>query len=246
VDLPDVVPLASLTPARERTIPVEPALSPLFPDGGLQRGHVVGCQGVAARSAALALTVRAVSDGAWLAVVGIDDFGIEAATEFGIPAGRVVAIAAVTPQEWAERIAAAADGFELILAVPPSGAERMMPTAMRRVRQRLHARGSVLVLVPRGAGNNGFTGVDVEIAATGGEWLGIGAGHGRLIARRVGVRSSGRRVPRPITVDCWLPGPDGRVDVVQTGWVDVVREPAGASTRASAGGSDIDVVTRAS
>jgi hypothetical protein len=248
VDLPDVAPLASFTPARELAIPVEPALSPLFPDAGLQRGHVVGCRGVAARSAALALAVRAVSDGAWLAVVGIDDFGIEAATELGIPAARVVAVAAATPQEWAERITAAADGFELILTVPPSGAERMMPTVMRRVRQRLRARGSVLVLVPRGVGDSGFAGVDVEIVTTGGQWLGIGAGHGRLIARRVAVRSSGRRVPRPITVDCWLPGPDGRVDVVQSGRVDVVGEPAEASslTPASAGGSDVDVVTRAS
>jgi hypothetical protein len=234
VDLPDVAPLASLTPARERTIPVEPALSQLFPDGGLQRGHVVGCRGVAARSAALALTVRAVSDGAWLAVVGIDDFGIEAATELGLAAGRVVAIAAATPQEWAERTAAAADGFELILTVPPAGAER----AIRKIRQRLQARGSVLIVVPRATGTGGFTSVDVEIATSDGEWLGIGVGHGRLVARRVTMRSSGRRVPQPVTIDCWLPGPDGRVDVVQTGRIALAGEPAEKSR--------VAVVTQAS
>jgi hypothetical protein len=211
--------LASLTPARERTIPVEPALSQLFHDAGLQRGHVVGCSGVAARTAALALAARAVSDGSWLAVVGIDDFGIEAATELGIPAERVVAIAATTSQEWAERTAAAADGFELILTALPAGAER----AIRKIRQRIQARGSVLIVVPRGPETRGVTGADVEITTTDGEWFGIGAGHGHLVARRVAVRSSGRRVPRPVTVDCWLPGPDGRVDVVQTGRVTLAR-----------------------
>jgi hypothetical protein len=234
VDLPAVAPLASLTPARERTIAVEPALSQLFHDTGLQRGHVVGCSGVAARSAALALTARAVSDGSWLAVVGLDDFGIEAATELGVPAERVVAIAAATSQEWAERTAAAADGFELILTALPSGAGR----TIRKIRQRLKARGSVLIVVPRGPETHGVADVDVEITTTDGEWLGIGAGHGHLVARRVTVRSCGRRVPRPVTVDCWLPGPDGRVDVVQSGRVAL----AGESTEVSKG----DIVTRAS
>lgn len=234
MDLPDVATLASLTPARERTIPVEPALSRLFPDAGLQRGHVVGCRGVAARTAALALTARAVCDGAWLAVIGIDDFGVEAAAELGIPTERVVTIAATSTREWAERTAAAADGFELILTAFPAGAER----ALRKVRQRLQARGSVLIVIPRRSDVDGCAGADVEIATSDGEWLGIGAGHGRLVARRVTVRSSGRRVPRPISVDCWLPGPDGKVDVAQTGRVAFTSEP----TR----GSDVDVATRAS
>jgi len=223
----DVATLASITPARERTVPVEPALSQLFPEAGLQRGHVIGCRGVAARTAALALTARAVTEGAWLAVVGLDDLGVEAATELGIPAERVVAIAAATPREWAERTAAAADGFELIITTLPTGAER----GLRKVRQRLQARGSVLIVVPpatttvrnvrpgSGAGGFGF-----DVATSHGEWLGIGEGHGRLVARRVGVRSSGRRIPRPVTIDCWLPGPDGRVDIVQTGQVTLVED----------------------
>jgi len=221
VELPVIAPLASLTPARERTIPVEPALTGLFPDNGIRRGHVVGCVGVAARSIALALTARAVADGAWLAVVGIDDLGVEGAVELGVPAERVVAIAATTAQEWAERLVAAADGFELIITVAPARAEQVM----RQVRQRLQARGTVVLTVPSspgshsqqsGRGSNPIH-TDVDITTTGGEWLGIGEGHGRLVARRVMVASSGRRIPRPVTVDCWLPGPDGRVDVVQAG-----------------------------
>lgn len=239
MELPAVAPLASLTPARERTIQIEPALSRLFPDAGLQRGHIIGCRGVAARSLSLALAARPVAAGAWLAVVGLDDFGVEAAVELGVPAERVVAIAATTAHEWAERTAAAADGFELILTAPPTGADR----AMRQVRQRLKARGGVLIAVPRsGSGAGSCSGADIEISTSDDEWYGIGAGHGRLMARRVTVRSSGRRVPRPVTVDCWLPGPDGRVDVVQTGRSDIAdsthAEPSYADHR--------DVVSRAS
>lgn len=211
--LPPVTALANLTSARELAIPVEPALTRLFPDAGLRRGHVVGCTGGAAMSVACALAVRAVTDGAWLAVVGVPDFGVEAAVELGVAPERVVAVAASTLTEWADRVAAATDGFELILTEPPRGAER----AMRKLRQRLHSRGSVLVTVhpdlPRVT-------CDVGVGTTVEEWVGIGCGHGRLAARRVTIRSSGRRVPRPVTVECWLPGPDGRIDVIQNGRPD--------------------------
>jgi hypothetical protein len=210
--LPSVTALANLTPARELAIPVEPALTRLFPDAGMRRGHVIGCTGDAAMSIACALVVRATAAGAWLAVVGVPDFGIEAAIELGVAPERVVAIAASDATEWADRITVAADGFELILTEPPRGGERVM----RKLRQRLLARGCVLVIVCR---EHRALGVDhdVGIATTVEEWVGIGHGNGRLEARRVAVRSSGRRVPRPVTVECWLPGPDGRIDVVQTG-----------------------------
>lgn len=212
--LPAVTSLAELTSARELAIAVEPALTTLLPDAGLRRGHVVGCGGVAARSLALALSARAVADGAWLAVVGLADFGVEAAVEVGVTPDRVVAIAAATAEEWAERVTAAADGFELILTAPPPGAERQM----RKLRQRLQARGSVLLAVPPSSrrGDQRLAS-DIDLTTSNGAWVGIGQGHGRLMARRVTVRSSGRRVPRPVTVECWLPGPDGRVDVAQTG-----------------------------
>jgi hypothetical protein len=223
--LPTVTALAHLTPARELAIPVESALTRLFPDAGLRRGQVVRCGGGVAMSVACALVGRAVTEGSWLAVVGIPDFGIEAAMELGIAPERMVAIATPTMTEWADRVVAAADGFELILTVPPCGAER----AMRRLRQRLQARGSVLVVADHGRRVDVAS--DVDITTTEHAWVGIGHGHGRLTARRVTIRSSGRRVPRPVTVECWLPGPDGRIDVVQTGRSDFADHELG--TRAS-------------
>jgi hypothetical protein len=169
-----------------------------------------------------------VGDGAWLAVVGIDDLGIEGAVELGVHAERMVAISATTAHEWAERLVAAADGFELIITVAPARADQVM----RKVLQRLQARGAVVLTVPPSLpGSNPIhtdLHTDVDITTTGGEWLGIGEGHGRLMARRVMVGSSGRRIPRPVTVDCWLPGPDGRIDVVQAGLGRDAHDPHGA------------------
>jgi hypothetical protein len=105
---------------------------------------------------------------------------------------------------WAERVAAAADGFDIVMTRPPSGAERVV----RQVRTRLQARGVVLIAVgPTSAGVS----CDLEFTTTSVEWGGLGQGNGHLIARRVTVRAGGRRMPRPIELDLWLPGPDGRV-----------------------------------
>jgi hypothetical protein len=214
-----VTPLSGLVPGRDRVVPVEPALTSLFPDAGLRRGHVVSCGGVAAWSLACAVAARAVAAGSWLAVVGVDGFGVEAALEHGIAPERVVAVAAADVGAWADRLAAAADGFELLLTMPPRGAER----SMRKLRQRLQARGSVLITVPaapdvgRELRRAAPFPADVELTTTDASWLGIEVGHGRLLARRVTICVGGRRVPRPVTLDCWLPGPDGCIDVVQAG-----------------------------
>jgi hypothetical protein len=195
--------LAELAPARDRCIAVDPVLAGLLPDGGLRRGHVVGCAGSAATSLALTLVARAAVNGAWVAAVGMPTLGVEAAAELGVPLERLVLVdSGRSPAEWAERLAAAADGFELLLTTPPRGAER----AARRVRQRLQARGAVLVTVGADA-----LGCDVELHTTGGTWEGLGAGHGALIGLRLTVECTGRRVPRPRAAQVWLPGPDGRL-----------------------------------
>jgi hypothetical protein len=180
----------------------------MLPDAGLVRGRVVGCTGPAAMSLSLALAARATTIGSWLAVVGVPMLGVEAAAEFGVPLSRLVAIDSDgRPAAWAERVGAAADGFDLILTRPPSGADRVV----RKVRQRLQARGVVLIAV--GPSSPGI-GCDVEFTTTAVAWKGLGAGHGSLLGRRATVRVGGRRVPRPVERELWLPGPTGRVAVV--------------------------------
>jgi hypothetical protein len=198
----------ALVPARDRCLPVDEALAPMLPDAGLQRGRVVGCRGPAAWSLALALISRAASTGSWVAFVGAPMVGLEAAGEFGVPLGRVVLVGVEGgPSVWAERVAAAADGFELIVTCAPPGAERVA----RRVRQRLQARGVVLLAVSASAPS---LACDLELGSTSVAWAGIGQGSGYLMARRVTVQVAGRRVPRPVERELLLPCPNGRVRVV--------------------------------
>jgi len=131
--------------------------------------------------------------------------GVEATAEFGIPLSRLVVVDVTGgPSVWAERVAAAADGFDIVLTCPPAGAERVV----RQVRTRLQARGVVLIAVgPTSAGVS----CDLEFTTTSVEWGGLGQGNGHLIARRVTVRAGGRRMQRPVELDLWLPAPGGGV-----------------------------------
>ncbi len=201
-------------PARDRRLPVDEAFAPMLPDGALQRGHVVGCVGTAAMTLAIALAARPVATGSWLAVVGVPMLGLEAADELGVPLSRVVHVAVDGgPPVWAERVGAAADGFDVILTRPPAGAERVL----RKVRMRLQARGVVLLVV---SPSTPSVSCDVEFSTTAVTWAGVGQGSGRLIGRRAMVRCGGRRVPRPVECELWLPSPTGRVEPL---------EPIGAS-----------------
>lgn len=179
----------------------------MLPDAGLVRGRIVGCTGPAAMSLALALGSRAAITGAWMAVVGVPMLGVEAAGELGVPLERLVMVDSdARPSTWAERVGAAADGFDLILTQPPAGSDRMV----RKVRQRLQARGVVLLAVgPRSPGIS----CDVEFSTTSVDWVGVGSGHGSLMGRRAHVRVGGRRMPRAVERELWLPGPYGRVAV---------------------------------
>lgn len=175
----------------------------------LQRGRIVGCDGPAAVSAAVALVTGAARAGSWVLLLGTGrsgmTIGLEALAELGVPLQRVVAVDSDgSPAAWAERVAAAADGFEVILSVPPRGAERVE----RKIRQRLQARGAMLVAV--GVAGHAI-GCDVTVTTASPRWVGIGQGHGRLVAREVDVVVAGRRVPRPVHHTLWLPGPDGQI-----------------------------------
>lgn len=209
---PDFLAPGTLAPARDRCLPVHEVFASILPDAGLGRGRVIACSGPAAWSLALALVSRAVVAGSWLAVVGSPAIGVEAAAELGVPLARLVVVDVESgspggDRVWSERVAAAADGFELIVTCPPPGAERVV----RRVRQRLQARGVAMIAVssstPRMA-------CDLELTTGTPVWEGIGQGCGRLTARRVTVRLAGRRVPRPVERDLLLPGPTGEISII--------------------------------
>ena len=198
--------VAPMTLARERTVPVHDALRPLLP--ALERGRSVGCDGVTATSLALAVAVEATAAGAWLAVVDVPWLGVEAAAELGVPLERLVRVdpghGGQQGRGWAELMAAALDGFELVITRVPA---RIDAGTVRRVQARVQARGAIVLLV----GTSRAWSTDVALRATRSTWEGVADGHGHLRARRVAVEATGRRVPRPRQAELWLPGPGGRL-----------------------------------
>ncbi len=195
--------------AHERVLDVLPPLAGLLPGRGLRRASIVACSGGAGVSLALALAAGPSAAGAWVGVVGLPAIGLTAAAELGVALERTLLVATPPPRRWAEVVAAVAEGTEVVLARAPSPAE-VRPAEARRLRARLAGRGSVLLLVgPAGEP----VGADIELSAVPLGWEGIGAGHGRLAARRVRVDLGGRRAGRPAGEELWLPGPDGSVAV---------------------------------
>jgi hypothetical protein len=201
--------VAPTTLARQRTLPVTEPLRPLLPEGGLVRGRVVSCQGVAATSLTLALAAGAAAQGAWLAVVDVPWLGVEAAAELGVPLERLVRVE--TPGDagtWADLVAATVDGFELVVTRVP---RRVNAGVLRRVQSRVQAREAVLLAV----GDPGPLTTDVTMMASTPVWDGVEQGAGYLRGRRVTVAASGRRIPRARHAELWLPGPGGGVAAVE-------------------------------
>ena len=210
---------------RHQHLAVSDPFAHLLPEGGLVRGRSVACTGGAAVSVALALAAEATQRGSWLAVVGLPWMGVDAARERGVALERMVRIdvpadvPADVPtdvptdmgppvvSDWAERAAAAADGFELVLTrVPARVSERML----RQVRQRFQARGGVLIDVRPGGRppRSSSAGADLVVDAAVDTWTGIDRGSGHLRDRVVELTVTGRRSPRPRRVR-WSPSMSG-------------------------------------
>lgn len=202
--------------ARERLIPVHDSLRSLFPDGGLVRGRVHACAGSGATTVAMAMASDAIAAGAWMAVVNVDTFGADAANELGVSLERVVRVdlevgtgvpgeggtknefaSADDPsRRWLEVMAAAVDGFDIVLAGVPSAWQssdgaRQAAAGQRSLAARLQQRGSVVILV----GSTGTVPIDVTIRASS-TWEGIGQGYGIISRRRLSAQSTGRRQPQ--------------------------------------------------
>jgi hypothetical protein len=208
-----------LSGARERTVPVPPALAGLLPHQGLQRGSTVATTGTVASTLALALAGSTTQVGSWVAVVGLHRLGLVAAAELGVDLERVLLVAEPAPDAWATTVAALLDAVDVVLVRPTRS---VGVSVQRRLTARARDRGSVLLQV------GGHLGAwaqapDLVVSGTTATWVGLGQGHGRLRGRQVEVAVTGRRgADRPRQALLWLPGPDGRITSV---------EPPGSTAR---------------
>ena len=181
--------VAPVSMALERTLPTSPECAELFAEEALVRGRVLSSAGAASTTVAMRLVAAAVAAGGWLAVVDVPTLGLDAASELGIALERVVSITTSSDAEvWAEVVAAAADGFEVVVTRVPDG---VRPASARKVATRLQQRGVVLVVL----GDPGPLVCDGSVGSRGQVWSGVGAGWGHLEHRSVEVMATGRRLP---------------------------------------------------
>jgi hypothetical protein len=209
---PDVARVVALSPVRhsddvlpgEGVLPVLPALRDLLPSGGLQRGSVVttGDWGLLS----LALAAGASAAGAWCAVAGVPAVGVRAAADAGLDPGRLVLIPD-PGRNWPQVVASLLDGFDIVVLRPAD----QVPAQLRRKLEAAARRYASVLLV-----TGDWPGAQTRLVTTDEEWTGIGAGHGRLRARKVRVVASGRGAgERPRGRCLWLPGPDGTVTAAE-------------------------------
>jgi len=228
--------IAPVSAAGERTMAVPPALSDLFPEGGLVRGRALACRGAAATWVAMMLAAPSVAGGSWLGVIDVPELGLDAAAESGIPLERIVRIdTGGVPSVWAESVAAACDGFEILLTSLAAVRGRLAPATARKVLTRVRQRAAVLLVV----GEHGSLECDGIIEGVDGSWSGLGAGHGHLRQRQLRIAASGRRIPgvRRCTVELPLGGPSGTaVSTGQPPADPVGRRPSTEPVAAADGG----------
>lgn len=152
-------------------VPGPPALADLL---HLRTG---GAYEVDSATLALALLAPVSQSGAWSAVIGADDFGVEAAAEMGVDLGRTVVVP--DPGEhWLETTAALVDVVSLVVLRPPPGVSER---TAGRLGARLRKRSSTLISWGRWPGSEARLRLESSV------WAGAGRGHGRLSRRRIVV-----------------------------------------------------------
>jgi hypothetical protein len=193
-----------------RALPTNPALADLLPGGALAAGSAYSV--IDSSTLALSLLQGPSAAGAWCAVVGMPDLGVEAAAGLGIDLDRLVLVPH-PGEQWLSVVSALVDVVSIMLVRPPvrDGRVRITDGSASKLASRLRQRETVLVSL------GDWPGASARLALTDSSWAGLGAGFGHLTGRQVTVGSTaaawqGRARSRRL----WLPGPDQTVTAVTT------------------------------
>ena len=181
-----------------RTLPTRPELGPLLPGGALKAGVAYAVPD--SLTLAMLLMAGPSAAGGWCGVVGVPDFGIEAAAGFGVDLERLVLVPEPGDQ-WLAVAAQLADVLPVVLLRPPA---RATAGDTSRLASRLRQRGSTLLV--HGPWAQAEATLEVETVA----WTGIGTGSGYLAGRDVRVTVTAREIrsvhPVRIRDDRWRIG----------------------------------------
>lgn len=186
-----------------RVLPVTGSMARLLPAGGLRRGSTVALgAGPGITSLLFALLARASAGGGWVGVVGRPGLGLVAATEAGLLLERV----ALVPYPGRDLVAVTAallDGLDIVAVAERAG---VRAADRQRLAARARQRGAVLLAL------GPWPGADVELSCADAQWQGLGAGAGRLCARRLRVRLHGRGIASAgRSARLLLPAPGGGI-----------------------------------
>lgn len=182
----------------DEVLAVPAPLADVLPAGGVPHGYVVSVASSAlggSGATSLLLALMSAQPEAWIAVVGMPDFGALAAAEMGVDLSRLGLVPDPGP-DLLQVISALADGVDVIAAVSPMegavGRAVIRPAGLPPARQRvltgrLRQGGAVLLVAGR------WPGADLVFTVREVRWSGIGQGYGRLRDRELDVRVAGRR-----------------------------------------------------
>jgi hypothetical protein len=178
----------------DRRQETHPVLASLLPGGALKAGAAYSVRG--STTLVMALLAGPSAAGAWCGVVGMPDFGAEAARRFGIDLERLVLVPH-PGEQWLTVTAAIVDVLSVVVIVPPA---RARDGDVARLTARLRQREATLIVV------GDWPQVEATLTVSRSGWDGLGDGTGYLAAHRVTVESASRGGPGSLRrADLWLP-----------------------------------------
>ncbi|WP_223690548.1 hypothetical protein [Leifsonia poae] len=182
------------TKLESRGLETHPALASLLPGGSLKAGAAYSVRG--STTLVMAMLAGPSGAGAWCGVVGMPDFGAEAAGRFGIDLERLVLVPH-PGEHWLTVTAAIVDVLSVVVVVPSTAAR---DADVARLTARLRQRESTLIVV------GDWPQVEATLTVAHSGWDGLGAGVGALSSRRVTVESAARGGSgSPRRAELWLP-----------------------------------------
>ena len=207
------------TKLETRNLQTHPAIAGLLPGGALRAGAAYSVQG--STTLLMALLAGPSAAGAWCGVVGMPDFGAEAAGRFGIDLERLVLVPHPGDQ-WLTVTAAVVDVLTMVVVAPP---ERAKDGDIARLSARLRQRDATLIVV------GDWPQAEAKLSIANSGWQGLGSGNGYLSSRQVTVTATARGgMGASRSARLWLPDPGEHFRPAEA----ETRKPSGPETRSSA------------
>jgi hypothetical protein len=171
------------TTLQTKALATSPMFAGLLPDGMMRAGAAYSISG----SLTLAMSMLAAPSaaGAWCGVVGVPEFGAQAARAHGIDLSRLVLIPD-PGKHWLTVTAALADVLTVVVVRP---GHRVSDGDAGRLAARLRKREAALLSL------GDWPGSEAHLTVTANEWRGIGDGHGMITGRRMEVKATARGRP---------------------------------------------------